>query len=105
MYKNRKIMTGRFIEECRNHLLQMNGYDFDFATQTTSKTRSTKMDNKLKSKPIFQRTIRQVKNTTSELRCLHECFSSEIEVHTNRDKRRMLSDLKELLICSWNTFL
>ena len=46
-------MTGRFIEECRNHLLQMNGYDFDFATQTTSKTRSTKMDNKLKSKPIF----------------------------------------------------
>ena len=40
-------MNNRFIEECRNDLLQINGCDS--ATQSTSKTRSTKMDNKLES--------------------------------------------------------
>ena len=40
MYKNKKFMTGKFTEECRNYLLQINGCDS--ATQTTSKTRNTK---------------------------------------------------------------
>ena len=47
-------MNDRFIEECRNGLLQMNGGVS--ATQSTSQNRSTKTDNKLKTNLSIRET-------------------------------------------------
>ena len=65
-------MNNRFIEVCRNDLLQMNSCDY--ATQSTSNTRSTKMDNKLKSNLSIRELSDRLKNTASELRHLHKYF-------------------------------
>ena len=78
-------MNNRFIEVCRNDLLQMNGCDY--ATQFTSKTRSTKMNNKLKSNLSIRELSDRLKNTASELRHLHKKISSDIEVYTKRGKK------------------
>ena len=84
-------MNNRFIEECRNDLLQIN--KCDSATQSTSKTRSTKMDNKLESTLSIRQLSDRLKKTASELRYLHEIFSSDIEVYTKREKQNLLSEL------------
>ena len=62
-------MNDRFIEECRNGLLQMNGGDS--ATQSTSKTRSTKTDNKLKANLYIRELSDRLENAASELGRLH----------------------------------
>ena len=69
-------MNDRYMEECRNYLLQMNGGDS--ATQSTSKVRSTKTN--LSIKKLSDR----LKNTGSELGRLRGIFSSSVEVYTKR---------------------
>ena len=62
-------MNDRFVEEHRNNLLQMNGGDS--ATQSTSKTRSTKTDNKLKANLYIRELSDRLENAASELGRLH----------------------------------
>ena len=61
MYNNWNIMNDRFIEEYRNDLLQMNGGNS--ATQSTSKTRSTKTDNKVKANLSIRELSDRLKNS------------------------------------------
>ena len=86
-------MNDRFIEEYRNGLLQMN--DGDSATQSTSKTRSTKTDNILKANLSIRELSDRLKNAASELGRLHENFSSDVKVYTKREKQSLLSELKK----------
>ena len=96
MYNNWNIMNDRFIEEYRNGLLQMNGGDS--ATQSTSKTRSTKTDNILKANLSIRELSDRLKNAASELGRLHEIFSSDVKVYTKREKQSLLSELKKTII-------
>ena len=52
-------MNDRFIEECRNDLLQMNGGDS--ATQSTSKIWSTKTDIKLNANLSIRELLDRLK--------------------------------------------
>ena len=58
-------MKDRFIEECRNDLLQMNGGIS--ANQSTTQNRSTKTDNKLKA----NLSIRETWDTLIQLSLLY----------------------------------
>ena len=96
MYNNRNIINDRYIEECRNDLLQMNGGVS--TTQSTSQNRSTKTDNKLKANLSIRETSDRLKNIVSELNLLHEMFSSDVEEFTQREKKGLLSELKRTII-------
>ena len=65
-------MNDRFIEEFRNDLLEMNGGNS--VTQSTSTTRSTKTDNKLKAKLSIRDLSDRLKNAANELGRLHDFF-------------------------------
>ena len=79
-------MNDRFIEEFRNDLLEMNGGNS--ATQSTSTTRSTKTDNKLKAKLSIRDLSDRLKNAANELGRLHDFFSSDVEVYKKREKTK-----------------
>ena len=96
MYNNRNIINDRYIEECRNDLLQMNGGTS--STESTSQNRSTKTDNKLKANLSIRELSDRLKNVVSELKLLHEMFSSDVENYTNRDRQGLLSELIRTII-------
>ena len=77
-------MNDIFIEECRNDFLHMNGGDS--TTQSTSKIRSTKTDIKLNANLSIKELLDSLQNAVNELGCLHERFSSDVEVYTKREK-------------------
>ena len=89
-------MNARYIEECRNDLLQMNGGTS--STESTSQNRSTKTDNKLKANLSIRELSDRLKNVVSELKLLHEMFSSDVENYTNRDRQGLLSELIRTII-------
>ena len=84
-------MNNRYIEECKNDLLQMNGGVS--ATQSTSKNRSTKTNNKLKANLSTRELSDRLKDVVSEIKRLHVMFSSDVEEYTNREKKGLLSEL------------
>ena len=89
-------MNARYIEECRNDLLQMNGGTS--STESTSQNRSTKTDNKLKANLSIRELSDRLKNVVSELKILHKMFSSDVENYTNRDRQGLLSELIRTII-------